>query len=61
MVETVHYKPEGRGFDSRCGHLNFLIDVFLLVALWPWGRLTFQQKIVPGVTPWEVKAAGAYG
>ena len=25
LVEALHYKPEGRGFDSRCFHWNFLL------------------------------------
>ena len=28
-------------------------------ALWPWGRLTLQQKWVPGICRGGVKAAGA--
>jgi len=23
LVEKLHYKPEGRGFDSRCFHWNY--------------------------------------
>jgi hypothetical protein len=30
LVEALHYKPEGRGFDSR---LEFFIDIILPVAL----------------------------
>ena len=33
LAEALHYKPEGRGFDS----LEFFIDINLPVALWPWG------------------------
>jgi hypothetical protein len=25
LVEEVNYKPEGRGFDSRFGHQDFLL------------------------------------
>jgi hypothetical protein len=25
LVEALRYKPEGRGFDSRCCHWNFLL------------------------------------
>jgi hypothetical protein len=25
LVEALRYKPEGRGFDSRWGHWNFLL------------------------------------
>ena len=35
LVETQRYKPEGRGFDSRCCHWNFVIDVTLSAALQP--------------------------
>ena len=25
LVEALHYKPEGRGFDSRWSHWNFSV------------------------------------
>jgi hypothetical protein len=25
LVEALHYKPEGRGFDFRCSHWNFSV------------------------------------
>jgi hypothetical protein len=36
-------KPEGRRSESRIRWI-FSIYVILLVALWPWGRLSLQQK-----------------
>jgi hypothetical protein len=37
LVEALRYKPEGFGFDSRCCHWSFFIDIILLAALWLWG------------------------
>jgi hypothetical protein len=33
VVEALHYKPEGRGFDFRWYHWIFFIDIILPVAL----------------------------
>jgi hypothetical protein len=55
FVETLRYKPEGRGFDSRRGLLRFFIDLILLVALWPSGRHKQEYQ----KSPWGVKAADA--
>jgi hypothetical protein len=35
LVEALHYKKEGRGFDFPMVSLGFLIDIILSVALWP--------------------------
>jgi len=36
LVEALGYKPEG--------HWIFFIDIILPAALWPWDRLSLQQK-----------------
>jgi len=37
--EALHYKPEGRGFDSRRCHWKFFIGIILPAALWSWDRI----------------------
>ena len=41
--------------------LTFFFDLFLPIAPWPWGQLSFQQKLVRGVSPgkkrWLVRRA----
>jgi hypothetical protein len=49
LVETVLYKPEDLGFDSRWRHWNFSSTESFRDALQSWVRLILLQKRVPGI------------
>jgi len=51
VVKVLCYKSEGRWFDPSWCQWIFRWHKSLLIALWPWGRLSLQQKWVPGVFP----------
>ena len=59
LVETLRYKPEGHGFDSRWCHRNFFIDIILPAALLPWGSTQPLTEMSTRNISWGVKAAGA--
>ena len=58
FVEAMHYKPEGRGFDSPMVSLEFFVDIILLtdyghVVNSASNRNEYQEYFL------GVKAAGA--
>jgi len=51
VVKVLCYKSEGRWFDPSWCHWIFHWHKILTISLWPWGRLSLQQKWVPGIFP----------
>ena len=51
MAKVLRYKSEGCWFDPSWCQWIFHWHKILPITLWPWGRLSLQQKWVPGVYP----------
>jgi len=51
VVKVLCYKSKGRLFDPSLCQWIFYWNKILPLALWPWSRLSLEQKWVPGVFP----------
>ena len=60
LVEALRYKPEGRGFDSRWGHLNFSLTQSSGRTMVLGSTQPLTQKSTRDIF-WGVKAASALG
>jgi len=58
LVEALHYKPEGRRFDSRWGSLDYFIDLSFQLHYGPRVALTLHRNEYWRYLLW-VKAASA--
>jgi hypothetical protein len=47
-----HYATSQKVTGSSPDEVDFLNYLILQAPLWPWGRLTFLQKWVPGIILW---------
>ena len=64
-ITAVGWGTALQGWRSRVRFpmvsLELFIGIILPAVLWFWGRLSLQQKWVPGTSPGGVKAAGKSG
>ena len=44
LVETLHYKPEGCGFDSQLCYCNFSLTSSFRPHYGPWVNSTFNRS-----------------
>jgi len=51
VVKVLCYKSEGRWFDPSWWQWIFRWHKIPPIALWTWGRLSLEQKWVPGEFP----------
>jgi hypothetical protein len=59
LVAALHYKPEGRGFDSRWNHLDLWLNPSGRTMV--LGSTQLLKEMSTRNISWEVKAVGAYG